>query len=281
MKEQKTVLLDGAMGTELWRRSGKRVPSWRFDLEMPEVVEAVHADYLSAGTSLICTNTFSANALSMAGTGVSVRELVTAGIRIARAAVRASGGNASCALDIGPLAKLMQPLGPLKKEEVRTIYREIIDAAAEEKPDVVFFETFLDLGSLRIGVEEAMRLDVPVFASMTYNAKGRTFAGERPGDVAKAMKSLGCAAVGLNCSLAPKDAMPVLLEYAESAELPLIFKPNAGLPVHDENGEHYDITAEEFAADMEEAFSLAQYIGGCCGTTPDFIAALKRRTEKG
>lgn len=276
INEAKIVLLDGAMGTMLQKaglKLGDRPET--LSITAPDVVASIQRRYVQAGSGMILANTFCANAHKLAGTGYGVAEVVAASIAVAKRACE--GTQTKVALDIGPIGELLEPLGTLRFDEAYDLFAEMIDAGVAAGADAVFFETFSDLNELRAGVLAAKeRSSLPVFASMTFEATGRTFLGCRADCCAMTLSALGVHALGVNCSLGPREVAPILRTMRAHTELPLILKPNAGLP--DPATGAYNTTPEEFA---EQCAALsdcgAVYVGGCCGTTPDFIAALASR----
>ena len=274
MNEQRVTLLDGAMGTMLQRaglKLGDRPET--LSITAPDVVASIHKQYVDAGAKLILANTFCANAHKLAGTGFSVEEVVTASIGVARRACE--GTDTQVALDIGPIGELLEPLGTLKFDEAYALFAQMIRAGVAAGAQAIFFETFSDLLEIRAGVLAAREYcDLPIYASMTFEASGRTFLGCRADAAAMSLSALGVTAVGVNCSLGPKEVAPILRMMRTVTDLPLILKPNAGLP--DPQTGAYNTTPEEFAAACSELLDCgAAYIGGCCGTTPAFIAALR------
>lgn len=271
------TLLDGASGTRLWALSEAaglpKAPSWTYNVTHPELVEQVAREYVEAGSQIIMSNTFNSNRATLADQGHSVTEVISAAIGAAKSA---AAGRARVALDVGPLSGMMEPYGDLTEEEVTDIYAEQIGAGLAAGADMVFFETFMDPEMLRCAVVAAKRYDTPVLASMTFQAGGRTMMGTSPADMVALLAPLGVDAVGINCSLGPVEALPILRAFAEATDLPLIFKPNAGLPVTASDGTTVSpYTAELFAEESCAALSLASYIGACCGSSPDYIRALK------
>ena len=278
MLTRKITLLDGAMGTMLQRaglKLGDRPET--LSITAPQAVEAIQRRYVEAGTQLLLANTFCANAHKLAGTGYSVEEVVTASMRVALAACE--GTEAKAALDIGPIGELLEPLGTLSFDEAYALFAQMIRAGVAAGAQAIFFETFSDLNEIRAGVLAAKELcDLPVFASMTFEQSGRTFLGVRAECAAMSLSALGVTAVGVNCSLGPKEVAPILAAMRTATDIPLILKPNAGLP--DPATGAYHTEPEEFAADCAKLTELgAAYIGGCCGTTPAFIAALSRALD--
>ena len=278
MFSKEITLLDGAMGTMLQKaglRLGDRPET--LSITAPDVVERIQRRYVSSGAGLILSNTFCANAHKLAGTGFGVEEVVKASVAVAKRAC--AGTEARVALDIGPIGELLEPLGTLRFEEAYALFAQMIRAGAEAGADAVFFETFSDLNEIRAGVLAAKEnCSLPVFASMTFERSGRTFLGVGAQSAAMALTALGVEAVGVNCSLGPKEVAPILAQMRSVTDLPLILKPNAGLP--DPATGEYHTTPEEFAQECAKLTELgAAYIGGCCGTSPEFIAALKTSLE--
>lgn len=278
MYTQSITLLDGAMGTML-QRAGMRLGDRPETLSITaaDVVEGIQRQYVQAGSQMLLANTFCANAHKLAGTGYAVEDVVRASVRVAKRACM--GTEAKVALDIGPIGELLEPLGTLHFDEAYALFAQMIRVGVQEGVDAVFFETFSDLNELRAGVLAAKECcDLPVFASMTFEQSGRTFLGVSAPCAAMALSALGVQAVCVNCSLGPKEVAPVLRAMREATDLPLILKPNAGLP--DPATGAYDATPEEFAAACAALTDVgAAYIGGCCGTSPAFIAALRRVLE--
>ena len=274
MHTQKVTLLDGAMGTMLQSaglKLGERPET--LSITAPQVVEDIHRRYVQAGSEIVLANTFCANAHKLAGTGFSVGEVVTASVGVALRACE--GTQARVALDIGPIGELLEPLGTLKFDEAYALFAQMIRAGVAAGAQAVFFETFSDLNELRAGVLAAKECcNLPVFASMTFEASGRTFLGCRADAAAMTLSGLGVTAVGVNCSLGPREVAPILRAMRTATDLPLILKPNAGLP--DPQTGVYHTDPQEFAADCRALLDCgAVYVGGCCGTTPAFIEALR------
>ena len=244
-----------------------------WNLTEPEKVASVQRRYVEAGSRVLYTNTFGANRFKAARCGRSVAELVAGGVRCARAA--AAGFDVRVALDIGPLGQLLEPLGTLRFEEAYEAFREILVAGEEAGADLVVIETMSDLLEVKAAVlaaKENTRL--PVWVTMTFEQSGRTFLGTTVSSMALTLTGLGVDALGFNCSLGPKELLPLVDELRQWTSLPLILKPNAGLP--DPATGAYHITPGEFALEVLPALEMGVTIfGGCCGTTPDFIRALR------
>lgn len=270
------VLLDGAMGTMLQRRGIQpgEIPEL-MNITRPDWIRDVHRGYVEAGSQLIYANTFGVNRLKLAGTPYTVDEVIAAGIRVAR---EAAGTRARVALDVGPLGALLEPLGTLPFEEAYDLFAEIMEAGARAGADCIIIETMTDLQESRAALLAAKeKTALPVLATMSFDPSGRTFTGCTPASMARVLEGLGADAVGVNCSLGPKEALPLIREVCAHTRLPVIAKPNAGLP--DPVDGHYDMTPRAFAAAMTALVEAgASLIGGCCGTDPKYIAELKKMT---
>ncbi len=273
--EDKVILLDGAMGTMLQAAGlplGALPESW--NITAPEKVAAVHRSYVQAGTTVVCANTFGANRHKLAGSGCAPGQVIAAAIDLAKKAV---GPGVRVALDVGPIGQLMEPLGTLSFAEAYDIFREMVTAGEAAGADLVFFETMSDLAELRAGVLAAREnTSLPVWASMTFEASGRTFLGTTVPAMGLTLTGLGVDAMGFNCSLGPAELLPLMAQLRRWTDRPLLLKPNAGLP--DPATGRYAMTPEDFAEALAPALELGVCaLGGCCGTTPDFIRALAAR----
>ena len=270
------VLLDGGMGTQLQTRGLQ--PGQKPELaalEMPDTLTAIHADYARAGADILLANTFGANAKKLAGCPCTVEQVVSASIACARSAAAETG--ALVALDIGPLGELLVPAGTLSFEDAYAEFAQVIRAGAAAGADLVFLETMTDLYELKAAILAAKEnCALPVFTSMSFESRGRTFTGCTVESYAVTAAGLGADAVGINCSLGPKEILPFAQRLCRSvpAGVPVFVKPNAGLPNPDGS---YNLNAAEFASEMKAYASIGvSMVGGCCGTTPDFIAKLQQ-----
>ena len=272
------LFLDGAMGTELQKRG--LPPGGQpelLNLERPELVRDVHRAYLQAGSQVVYANTFGANGLKLARLGHSVDQVVGAAVAAARQAC--AGTGVRVALDIGPLGELLEPMGTLTFERAYALFQELVLAGARAGADLAVIETMTDLYEAKaalLAVKE--NSDLPVFVTMSFEESGRTFTGCTAPSMARTLEGLGADAIGVNCSLGPDLLLPVLRQVCENTRLPVIAKPNAGLP--DPVDGHYDMGPEEFAAAMLPCLEAGVTIfGGCCGTAPEYIAALRRALD--
>ena len=268
------VFLDGGMGTQLQARGLQ--PGQKPELaalEMPDVLTAIHTDYADAGADILLANTFGANAKKLAGCGHTVEDVVTASIACARKAADTTG--ALVALDIGPLGELLVPAGTLSFEDAYAEFAQVIRAGTAAGADLVFLETMTDLYELKAAILAAKEnCTLPIFTSMSFESRGRTFTGCTVESYAVTAAGLGADAVGINCSLGPKEILPFAQRLCRSvpAGVPVFVKPNAGLP--NPYGS-YNLDPDGFAAEMKEYAAIGvSMVGGCCGTTPAFIAKL-------
>ena len=268
------ILLDGAMGTVLQQRGLKPGGVGELlNLTDPELLTSVYWEYIDAGSEIIYANTFGANALKLAGTGHGVEEIITAAISVAKDA--AAGTGTKVALDVGPLGALLEPMGSLAFEEAYALFAQMMTAGAKAGADLVVIETMTDLYEAKAALLAAKELtDLPVFVTMSFEANGRTFTGCTVSAMAHTLEGLGADAIGVNCSLGPDLLVDVLKELCAATRLPVIAKPNAGLP--DPVTGAYGMGPEEFAKTILPCLEAGVTIfGGCCGTSPDYIRALK------
>ena len=268
------IFLDGAMGTVLQQRG---LPAGGqpelLNLTRPELLEEIHRECIQAGSRIIYANTFGANSRKLAATGHSVEEVVTRGVEIAKRA--AEGTDTLVAVDMGPLGELLEPMGSLSFEEAYNLFREVAEAGARAGADLAVIETMTDLYEARaalLAVKE--NTDLPVFVTLSFETGGRTFTGCTIPSMARTLEGLGADAIGLNCSLGPDLLLPLVKELCESTRLPVIAKPNAGLP--DPVDGHYHMDPEAFAQALLPCWEAGVTIfGGCCGTTPDYIRRVR------
>ena len=274
-RQSNTILLDGGMGTML-QAAGLKLGARPEELNItdPALIEGIHGQYAAAGSRIVNANTFGASAHKLAGSAYTLEQVITAGIENCKRACAPYG--ALTALDVGPLGELLEPSGTLAFEDAVAEYARIVKAGEAAGADLIFFETYTDLYELKaalLAAKENTRL--PILASMSFEAGGRTFTGCTVESFAATARGLGADAVGINCSLGPKEIFPMAKRLAEAVpgNFPVFVKPNAGLPRADGSG--YDITPQLFALQMKPYRELHLFAaGGCCGTTPEFIKLL-------
>ncbi len=273
VESSEILILDGGMGTMLQAAGlpvGQLPEIW--NITEPEKVTEIQRQYADAGSRLLYTNTFGANRHKLASCPFSVSEVVAGAVRCARTA--AGSRDIRVALDIGPIGQLLEPLGTLSFDEAYETFREIVSAGTAAGADLIVIETMSDLYEVKAAVLAAREnSNLPVWVTMTFEEGGRTFLGVTVPSMALTLSGLGVDALGFNCSLGPKELISLIRELRRWTDLPLILKPNAGLP--DPATGAYPMTPEEFAGELSEAPDLGvSMIGGCCGTSPAFIREL-------
>ncbi len=271
LADNEFVFLDGAMGTMLQAKGMEAggIPEM-LNFEKPQWLKEIHGAYITAGAQIVYTNTFGCNRYKMAETGKTPGEIIPEAVKIAK---EAAGGRALAALDVGPIGQLLEPTGSLSFEEAYDIFREQMIAGEKAGADLIVCETMTDLYELKAAVLAAKEnTDLPIICTMTFEQNGRTFTGCAVSSMALTLEGLGADAIGVNCSLGPKELEPVVAELSKWTRLPIAVKPNAGLP--DPVTGEYNVTPEGFARSL---CGLVKYgvkiVGGCCGTTPEFIKA--------
>ncbi len=275
---KRIVFFDGGMGTLLQENGlgpGELPELW--NLTRPELIKEIHSRYRAAGADILTTNTFGANPLKLHGCGRTTEEIVAAAVGLAREAAP----GALVAMDIGPTGKLLRPLGDLDFEDAVSAFSRAAAAGEKAGADLILIETMSDTYECKAAVlaaKESTRL--PVFVTMVVDEQGKLLTG---GDIPAAvalLEGLGVDAVGLNCGFGPGQMKKFLPQITEACSLPVIVNPNAGLPRTEGDKTVFDVNPEEFAAVMEEiAKEGAWILGGCCGTTPEHIAAVVRRCK--
>ena len=273
LNSKEFVLLDGAMGT-LIQKSGVKYDSVPETLNIthPELIESFHKAYADAGSDIVYANTFGANGYKLKESGYSVDEIIKSGVANAKKAIQ--GTDCLVALDIGPIGQLLEPAGSLSFDSAYDYFKEQI--VAGQDADVIVFETMTDLYELKAAVLAAKEnSDKPIIATMTFERNGRTFTGVSPAAMAVTLTGLGVDALGVNCSLGPDELEGVVSEISKYTDLPLVIKANAGLP--DPNSNEYDILPDKFADCVADLLKYGvKIIGGCCGTTPEYIAEIRK-----
>ena len=273
------ILCDGAFGTMLQAQGlppGTIPEAW--NAERPDAVRAVHEAYLEAGSQIITANTFGGNRYRLRDAGLADRhdELNRLGIEIAR---RAAGETAWVGASIGPTGQLMAPLGPLSPEEAEAAYAAQASVVASAGADILLVETQHDIDEACVVIRAAKaNTGLPVFCTFSFNAKGRTMMGLRPNDAARRAQDAGADVVGANCGEGPEAVEAALRAMRGFTDLPLMAQANAGIPRADAHGQGvWDVTPAEMVACVGRFIDLgAHVVGGCCGTTPEYLAAIAR-----
>ncbi len=275
------VFCDGGMGTILQAKGlkgGELPETW--NLRRPQDIFDLHCSYLKAGATIFNTNTFGANRLKYPDT---LEEIVVAAVDLAKKARRECNreDDAYIALDIGPTGKLLEPLGDLPFDRAVELFSEVVRIGAREGADLVLIETMSDSYEAKAAVLAAKEnCELPIFITTIYDEKGKLLTGGTVASTVTMLEGLGVDALGVNCGLGPKQMLPIIQELTEIATVPVIVNPNAGLPRNENGATIFDVGPEEFATYMEQIASMGVHIlGGCCGTTPEHIAATIKKVQ--
>ena len=281
---KKRYVLDGGMGTML--QSAGMSPeetTTEFGLAHPEILTQIHKKYIEAGADIVYASTFGTNRFKKKEIGEctlqeAVRIQVQAAVK-AKEIMAVQGREVAVAIDLGPLGELLEPMGTLSFEDAYDAFREVIQAGCD-LADLIVIETMTDLYEVKAAVLAAKETcDLPVVVTMTFEENGRTFTGVSLQAMALTLEGLGVDAMGINCSLGPVEIFPMAEKLRSLTDLPLVIKPNAGLP--DPATGAYDITCDQFVEKMEDFLKLGiELIGGCCGTTPEYIEGLAKIAAK-
>lgn len=281
IKKQR-LYFDGGMGTLLQQnglKAGELPETW--NITHKDVLINIHLEYLNAGANIITANTFGANCIKFD----NYEELIRTGIENAREAISLYDGENkdTCfvAFDMGPLGKMLEPLGDMKFERAVEIFSKNASAAEKYGADLILIETMNDTYETKAAVLAAKESSsLPVFVTNAYDESSRLMTGADPISVIAMLEGLRVDALGINCSLGPKQMIPIVKEYAKYSSLPIIVNPNAGLPKRENGKTVYDVDAEEFSLLMKEiAEAGATVLGGCCGTTPEYIKKTVEKTK--
>lgn len=268
------VYLDGGMGTLLQKsglQPGELPEHW--NISHPEVIREIHKNYYDSGSNVVNTNTFGANTLKFSMDELD--EIICHAVKNADEARKASSGEQEkfIALDVGPTGKLLKPLGDLDFEDAVKIFAETIRLGVKYGVDLITIETMNDSYETKAAVLAAKEnSDLPIIVTNAYGENGRLMTGANPAVMAAMLEGMGVDAIGANCSLGPKQLMDVMDELLKYCSVPVAFKPNAGLPKSDGKVTYYDVDADEFAQDIKLSVENGvRIVGGCCGTTPEYI----------
>jgi len=276
------VYLDGGMGTLLQAgglKPGEHPERW--NLTHPDVITNIHKSYYDAGSNVVCTNTFGANALKFAPE--ELEAIVKAAVSNAKtAAEQSSSAKAKfVALDIGPSGKLLKPLGDLDFEDAVRLFAQTVKLGVKYGVDLILIETMNDSYESKAALLAAKEnSDLPVIVTNAYGEDGKLMTGATPAAMAALLEGMGADAIGANCSLGPKQLRGVAEELLECASVPVVLKPNAGLPKSVNGQTVFDVVAEDFAEEVADLVAKGvRVVGGCCGTTPEYIKALTEKTS--
>lgn len=274
------LFFDGGMGTLLQAEGlqpGELPETW--NIERKETIRKIHQSYFEAGSDIVLTNTFGANALKFHDENCSLKAIIDAAVENVRFGAKAGirdGRDYYVALDIGPTGKLLKPLGDLSFEDAYEAFKEVVQYGEKAGADLIHIETMSDTYEVKAAVLAAKEnTNLPVFATMIFDDKGKLLTGGDVPSVVALLEGLRVDALGINCGMGPKQMLPILQQIAQYASLPIIVKPNAGLPKQRDGQTYYDVTPDVFAKQLQEIVKAgACVIGGCCGTTPKHIRAM-------
>jgi 5-methyltetrahydrofolate--homocysteine methyltransferase len=275
------LYLDGGMGTLLQKRglSAGELPE-RWNITHPDVIVDIHRAYLDSGSNVISTNTFGANRLKFSASELDL--IIRSAVENARLAISQSKqNNAFVALDIGPTGKMLRPYGELDFEDAVSVFSEVVELGVKYGVDLIYIETMNDSYETKAALLAAKESSsLPVFVSNAYGEDGKLMTGASPLAMIALLEGMGADAIGVNCSLGPSALAPIVREYLKYSSLPVLMKANAGLPAVIDGKTVFDVSAEEFAAEVSALVKEGvRIIGGCCGTTPEYISALKSCTQ--
>ena len=274
------LFLDGGMGTLLQAeglKPGELPETW--NLTHGDKIQKIHKSYFEAGSNIVLTNTFGANALKFHDTSYSLKEIVEAAVKHVKEAAKqakSSGRNVYTALDVGPTGKLLKPMGDLSFESAYEAFKEVMIYGEQAGADLIYIETMSDTYELKAAVLAAKEnTNLPVFVTTIYDERGKLLTGADVPSVVALLERLRVEALGINCGMGPQQMLPILEQLVEYTSIPIIVKPNAGLPKQKDGETYYDVDEQAFAEVMEEIVKKgACVIGGCCGTTPKHIQAM-------
>lgn len=277
--KENILILDGGTGTLLQSAglpSGELPERW--NITHPEVIRDIHKAYFDAGSNIVCTNTFGANSLKFGAD--ELREVIFSAVKNAREAIKASSGTQPkwVALDVGPLGRMLKPLGDMEFEDAVSIFSETVKLGVECGVDLIFIETMADSYETKAALLAAKENStLPIFVSNAYGADGKLMTGASPAAMVALLEGMGADAIGVNCSLGPDKLIPIVDEYLKYASVPVLVKPNAGLPSVVDGRTVYDLTPTEFAESLHSMIERGvAIVGGCCGTTPEYISAINK-----
>ena len=273
------VIFDGGMGTLLQKKgiTPGELPE-RWNITNPDVIKNIHREYFDAGSNVVTTNTFGANILKFSEEELDL--IIKSAITNAKAAMEESSSKKQkfIALDIGPLGKLLKPYGTLDFEDAVNVFSKTVILGTKYGADLIIIETMNDSYETKAALLAAKENStLPVVVSNAYGEDGKLMTGASPKAMVALLEGMGADCIGLNCSLGPKQLAPVVEEYLKYSSLPVILQPNAGLPKSVDGTTVFDITADEFANEVALSVSKGvRVVGGCCGTTPEYIKAVAK-----
>lgn len=274
------ILFDGPHGMPLWDKAEERgfekKPVWMYNIEHPEIVEALDREYVAEGAKILLANTFAANHLAVEqASPYETKDVIRRGMEIT--AKVCQGTDVIPSFAVGPVSEMLEPFGELSEEECREIFEEMISTAVAAGGKLVYLQTFMDLNMMEIAAKVALRYPIKIFCSMTFQTSGKTLFGNTVQDVIDRLEPLGIDAIGMNCELRPSQMYPIIREFSEKTKLPLVIKANASIMTSDGNEL---IDPVSYAKEMEPILPLVSYVGGCCGCDAKHIRELRKCIER-
>ena len=277
--KENILIFDGAMGTQLQKKGLQlgEVPEVLNITNKDKIVE-IHREYIEAGAKVITTNTFGANELKLEGSGYLVEEIIEGAVALAKEAI--GSDKVFAALDIGPIGELLEPMGKLTFDRAYEIFKRQVVQGVKSGADLILIETMTDLYEIKAAVLAAKEnSNLPVVATMSFEMDHRTFTGCLPSSMALTLEGLGVDALGINCSLGPKEINPIVRELIQWTNIPVLVQANAGLPVVKNSETFYEVGPEEFSDEILEFIKMGVgLVGGCCGTSPEYIKEIVKKT---
>ena len=281
--KENVICFDGGTGTLLQEKGlmpGEHPEFW--NITHPDVITDVHKAYFDAGSNVVCTNTFGANSLKFSES--ELEEIIKSAVNNAKNAAKLSKAPQEkfVALDVGPSGKLLKPLGDLGFEDAVAVFAQTVKLGVKYGADLILIETMNDCYETKAALLAAKEnSSLPVIVSNAYGENGKLMTGAPPEAMVALAEGMGAFAVGANCSLGPKQLLPVAEKLLENASVPVIIKPNAGLPKSVDGKTVFDVDEKEFSEEMEKLLNMGvRIVGGCCGTTPEYIKALREKIGK-
>ena len=287
IEDRAPILIDGAMGTLLMGESkSKGVPAEILNILSPDVISDIHEKYIEAGCDIITTNTFGANNIKINEEkyNTSIEEIVEKAVICAKNAIKngVKDRDVKVALNIGATGQIVGMMDEDERAEVRKMFARQVKSGSLAGADLILIETMSDIEEIKDAIEMSKKYsDLPVFCTMSFDESGKTFMGVEPKVFAEIATEMGADAIGANCSLGPMQMRNIIEEILSNTDKPVIAQPNAGLPKMENGQAVYDMKEEDFARDVctmiDNGVSI---VGGCCGTSPDFIRVLRNYIKK-
>lgn len=280
--ENNIVYLDGGMGTLLQKhglKPGEHPEMW--NVSNPRIITDIQRKYFDAGSNVVCTNTFGANSLKFSDNDLEL--IINSAIANAKSAREESTGQQEkfIALDIGPTGKLLKPLGDLDFEDAVSVFAKTVRLGVKHGVDLIVIETMNDCYETKAALLAAKEnCNLPVIVTNAYSEDGKLMTGATPAAMVAMLEGMGADAIGANCSLGPKQLRPIAEELLKYSSVPVVLKPNAGLPKSVDGKTVFDVTPDEFVVEVADLIKKGVRIaGGCCGTTPEYIKKLVSKTS--